>query len=115
MLERGGAKWAVNRRRRNSQCLSVLHNAMVAWNMIHIARIVAELRAEGPQFEDETQSHVTPLMRKHVNPFGRLSFRPQPNATRSRPVTGRHRLTEVFGWMCLVPREAVAARGMMHS
>jgi DNA-binding transcriptional ArsR family regulator len=30
-------------------CLSILHNAVVAWNMIHIARIVAELRAEGHQ------------------------------------------------------------------
>ena len=55
-------------------CLSILHNAVVAWNMIHIARIVAELRAEGHQIEDETQSHVTPLMRKHVNPFGRYHF-----------------------------------------
>lgn len=55
-------------------CLSILHNAVVAWNMIHIARIVAELRAEGHQIEDETQSHVTPLMRKHINPFGRYHF-----------------------------------------
>ncbi|MBI1748598.1 MAG: Tn3 family transposase [Acidobacteria bacterium] len=29
--------------------LSILHNAVVAWNMIHIAAIVADLRAEGPR------------------------------------------------------------------
>ncbi|MBI1748607.1 MAG: Tn3 family transposase [Acidobacteria bacterium] len=54
--------------------LSILHNAVVAWNMIHIAAIVADLRAEGHPIEDETLSHVTPLMRKHINPFGRYHF-----------------------------------------
>jgi hypothetical protein len=42
--------------------------------MIHIAAIVADLRTEGHQTEDETLSHVTPLMRKHINPFGRYHF-----------------------------------------
>jgi hypothetical protein len=51
-----------------------MHNAVVAWNMLHIATIVADLRTEGHQIEDETLSHVTPLMRKHINPFGRYHF-----------------------------------------
>ena len=55
-------------------CLSVLHNAVVAWNMIQIATILAELRVEGHQFDDETVSHATPLMRKHFNPLGRYYF-----------------------------------------
>ena len=55
-------------------CLSVLHNAVVAWNMIQIAKIIAELRAEGHQFDDETASHATPLMRRHINPLGRYYF-----------------------------------------
>jgi len=55
-------------------CLSVLHNAVVAWNMIQIAKIIAELRAEGHQFDDETASHATPLMRRHINPLGRYHF-----------------------------------------
>jgi TnpA family transposase len=55
-------------------CLSILHNAVVAWNMIHIATIVADLRIEGHHIDDETLSHVTPLMRKHINPFGRYHF-----------------------------------------
>lgn len=55
-------------------CLSILHNAVVAWNMIQIAKIVADLRAEGHPIEDETLMHVTPLMRKHINPFGRYHF-----------------------------------------
>ncbi len=43
---------------------NALHNAVVAWNTIQIGRIVSELRAEGQQIEDETLSHVTPLLRK---------------------------------------------------
>jgi hypothetical protein len=54
--------------------LSILHNAVVAWNTIQIGRIVSDLRAEGQQIEDETLSHVTPLLRKHINPFGRYYF-----------------------------------------
>ena len=41
-------------------CLSVLHNAVVAWNMIHIGEIVGQLRADGHDIDDETLSHVTP-------------------------------------------------------
>ena len=39
--------------------------------MIQIAKILAELRAEGHQVDDETASHATPLMRRHINPLGR--------------------------------------------
>jgi TnpA family transposase len=55
-------------------CLSILHNAVVAWNTIQIGKIVSQLRGEGQQIEDETLSHVTPLLRKHINPFGRYYF-----------------------------------------
>ena len=55
-------------------CLSILHNAVVAWNMMQMDTIVAQLRTEGHQIADETLSHVTPLMRKHINPFGRYHF-----------------------------------------
>jgi hypothetical protein len=51
--------------------LSVLHNAIVAWNMIQIGEIVGQLRAGGHEIDEETLSHVTPLLRKHINPFGR--------------------------------------------
>ena len=54
--------------------------------MIQIAKIVADLRAEGHPIEDETLMHVTPLMRKHINPFGRYHFdlgRMRPDLDRS--------------------------------
>ncbi len=55
-------------------CLSILHNAVVAWNTIQIGRMVSDLRAQWQQIEDETSGHVTPLLRKHINPFGRYYF-----------------------------------------
>jgi TnpA family transposase len=47
-------------------CLSALHNAVVAWNMLQIEDIDNQLRAEGNKIDDETMSHVTPLIRKHT-------------------------------------------------
>ena len=55
-------------------CLSVLHNAVVAWNLIQIGKIGEQLRAEGLEIDEETLSHITPLLRKHINPFGRYHF-----------------------------------------
>jgi hypothetical protein len=42
--------------------------------MIQIGEIVGQLRADGQEIDDETLSHVTPLLRKHINPFGRYHF-----------------------------------------
>jgi TnpA family transposase len=55
-------------------CLSVLHNAVVAWNMVEIESIVHQLRTEGRRCEDELLSLTTPLLRRHLNPFGRYHF-----------------------------------------
>jgi TnpA family transposase len=55
-------------------CLAVLHNAVVAWNMQRIESIVQQLRAEGKKCEDEILCMTTPLLRKHLNPFGRYHF-----------------------------------------
>jgi hypothetical protein len=42
--------------------------------MIQIGDIVAQLRTDGHEVDEETLSHVTPLLRKHINPFGRYHF-----------------------------------------
>ncbi len=49
-------------------------NVTMPWNTLQIGAIVGQLRAEGHQIDDETLSHVTPLLRKHINPFGRYHF-----------------------------------------
>ena len=54
--------------------LAVLHNAVVAWNMIEVEGVVARLRANGHDLPDEVLGLTTPLLRKHINPFGRYHF-----------------------------------------
>ena len=82
----------------------VLHKAVVAWNMLQIEDIVGQIRGESNKIDDETLSYVTPLIRKHINPFGRYHF----DLNRIQSLRGRWRwrrksLTEVFGWMWLPP------------
>ena len=86
---------------RTPSVLTVLHNAMVTWNTLHIGHVVEQLRAEGHTSDDTTLSLTTPLLRKHINPLGNIISiwsviaKPQirRRAKRLKP------LTEVFGWM----------------
>jgi len=55
-------------------CLGVLHNAVVAWNIMHIGKLVEQLRAEAHAIEDRMLAQTSPLIRKHLNPFGRYHF-----------------------------------------
>lgn len=54
--------------------LAVLHNAVVAWNILTVEGVVAKLRSEGHELPDEVLALTTPLLRKHINPFGRYHF-----------------------------------------
>jgi TnpA family transposase len=55
-------------------CLVVLHNAVVAWNLKHIAMLVEQLRAEGQSISDDDLAITSPLVRRHINPYGRYHF-----------------------------------------
>ena len=58
-------------------CLSVLHNAVVAWNMVHIEPVVEQLRAEGQRCDDELLRPDYPVATaasQPLNPFGRYYF-----------------------------------------
>jgi len=70
---------------RSFSCLGVLHNAVVAWNIIHVGQLVERLRAEGHVIDDATLALTTPLMRRHLNPFGRYHF----DLDRMRQTAGR--------------------------
>jgi Tn3 transposase DDE domain len=41
-------------------CMSVLHNAVVVWNMVHIEPVLEQLRAEGQRCDNELLSLTTP-------------------------------------------------------
>jgi len=47
----------------------VLHNVVVAWNMIEIEGVVAQLRAAGHDLPDEVLGLRTALLREHIYPF----------------------------------------------
>jgi len=54
--------------------LALLHNAVVAWNTLQIGSIIEELRREGENVEEADLALTSPLLRRHLNPFGRYHF-----------------------------------------
>ena len=61
-----------------ASCLSLLSDAMLAWNMARLGEIVARLRAAGEAVSDEDLARISPLAYAHVIPNGTYVFdRPQ--------------------------------------
>lgn len=55
-------------------CLSILHNAIVVWNLIQLPGVLERLRLRGHVLSDEDLALVSPLLWKHVNPFGHYNI-----------------------------------------
>ena len=53
-----------------ASCLSLVSNAILYWNTLHIHEIITALRQQGEVIEDETLSHISLLPFKHVLPHG---------------------------------------------
>ena len=53
-----------------ASCLSLLSNAVLVWNTVHIARVVDQLHAAGHEVKDEDLARVSPLAHAHVIPNG---------------------------------------------
>src|SRR6266700_6235318 len=51
-------------------CLSLLSNAVLVWNTVHMTRIIQQLRATGETILDEELSRISPLAFAHVIPNG---------------------------------------------
>jgi hypothetical protein len=49
---------------------SIVSNAILYWNTIHISKIVEQLRAQGQKVDDEDLSHISLLLYRHVIPMG---------------------------------------------
>jgi len=58
-------------------------NAVLVWNTVHIACIVAQLRADGHEVKDEDLTRVSPLLHAHTVPSGSYFQSPR---RRSDPV-----------------------------
>ena len=63
-----------------ANCLSLLSNAVLVWNTVHIARIVDQLRAAGHKVLDEDLARVSPLAHAHVIPNGSYFQSPRQRA-----------------------------------
>jgi len=70
-----------------ASCLSLLSNAVLVWNTVHIARIVDQLRTAGHDVKDEDLARVSPLAHAHVIPNGSYFQSPRRRAeAASKPV-----------------------------
>src|SRR5262249_18079631 len=63
-------------------CLSLLSNAVVVWNTVHMAQIIEQLRAQGETITDDELARISPLAFAHVIPNGTYFARPTPRAHR---------------------------------
>ena len=63
-----------------ASCLSLLSNAVLVWNTVHIARIVNQLRAAGHEVRDEDLARASPLVHAHVIPNGSYFQSPRRRA-----------------------------------
>jgi TnpA family transposase len=71
-----------------ASCLSLLSNAVLVWNTVHIGRIVDQLRAAGHEVKDEDLARVSPLAHAHVIPNGSYFQSPRRRAEMApKPVT----------------------------
>jgi hypothetical protein len=49
---------------------SLLSNAVVVWNAVHVENIVARLRADGEDIQEERLARISPLAHQHLIPNG---------------------------------------------
>lgn len=72
-----------------ASCLSLLSNAVLVWNTVHMSRIAGQLRAAGQVVRDEDLARVSPLAHAHTIPSGsyfqsprrRADITPEPATT----------------------------------
>lgn len=57
-----------------ASCISLVSNAVVLWNTIHMSKVVEQLRAKGEIITNEDLSHIWPLMHKKIIVQGRYFF-----------------------------------------
>ena len=57
-----------------ASCLSMLSNAILVWNTVHISNIVSRLQEDGHTIPDEHLAKVSPLLNKHVIVNGMYDF-----------------------------------------
>ena len=63
-----------------ASCLSLLSNAVLIWNTVHMSRITGQLRAGGQLVRDEDLARVSPLVHARTIPSGSYFQSPRRRA-----------------------------------
>jgi hypothetical protein len=53
-----------------ASCLSLVSNAVLHWNTVKMTGIIAQLRKNGEKISNETLSHISLLMHRHLITMG---------------------------------------------
>ena len=61
--------------------LSLLSNAVLVWNTVHMMRITQQLRTSGETMTEEELARISPLAFSHVIPNGTYFTRHTPAAS----------------------------------
>ena len=57
-----------------STCLTLVTNAVVAWNTVYMQEVISQLKLEGREINEADFVHLSPARFKHINPSGRYEF-----------------------------------------
>jgi hypothetical protein len=58
-------------------CLTLLSNAVIAWNTLYAQEALLELRRAGRPVRGRDLAHLSPALHGHVNPYGRYTLGPE--------------------------------------
>jgi TnpA family transposase len=70
--------------RNQAGCLNLVTNAVVTWNTVYMAGMIAQLRSEGRTVNDEDISRLSPARYEHINPYGKYRFEVEEGLSRTR-------------------------------
>jgi TnpA family transposase len=57
-----------------SACLTLVTNAVVAWNTVYMQEIISKLRLKETEINETDFIHLSPARFEHINPYGRYEF-----------------------------------------
>lgn len=67
-------------------CLSVVVNAIIAWNTVYTQRVLDDLRARGQLITTSEIEHISPLAHQHIHLYGHYPFDVTPRSEGHRPL-----------------------------
>ncbi len=73
-------------------CLTLLTNAVIAWNTVYMQAVIEQLRTEGHPVQEQDLVHLSPARYEHINQYGRYRFEldVELNRNRLRPLRTPH-------------------------